>query len=198
MTGGHWTIVIERQNRMKPKFIAMMVMVAGACFAAAPAKTAAAKPPADPNPYAGYGRAMASKKGNPMAVEWQAQNKAALAAATSEKELVCFVRDSASADALLAEVKPGYATDPLKACQIAAVSQFVMRPGWENARSIWTDALIKAFRSAKDDSVIVTYLDQLRWCGYAKHASAVKLLGAASSSKTVRDFAAMVARELEK
>jgi len=182
---------------MKSLMIAMM-MVAGACFAAGPAKTAAAKPPADPNPYAGYGKAMASKKGDPMAVEWQAQNKAALAAATSDKELVCFVRDTASAAALLAEVKPAYATDPLKACQIAAVSQFVMRPGWEHARTIWTEALIKALMSAKDDTVRITYLDQLRWCGYKKHASVVQLIGSASPSKNVRDFAAMVVRELGK
>ena len=182
---------------MKNLVIAMM-MVAGACFADVPAKPAAAKPPADPNPYAGYGPAMASKKGDPMAVEWQAQNKAALANATSDKELVCFVRDTASAAALLAEVKPAYATDPLKACQIAAVSQFVMRPGWEHARTIWTEALIKALMSAKDDTVRITYLDQLRWCGYKKHASVVQLIGSASPSKNVRDFAAMVVRELGK
>lgn len=182
---------------MKSLMIAMM-MAAGACFAANPAKPAAAKPPADPNPYAGYGKAMASKKGDPMAVEWQAQNKAALESATSDKELVCFVRDTASAAALLAEVKPAYATDPLKACQIAAVSQFVMRPGWEHARSIWTEALIKALQTAKDDSVRIAYLDQLRWCGYKKHASVVQLLAAATPSRAVRDFAAMVVRELDK
>ena len=187
---------------MKSLAITMM-MVAGACFAAAPAKPAAApkapeKKYVDPNPYSGYGPAMASKKGNPMAVEWQAQNKANLANATSDKELVCFVRDTASAAALLAEVKPAYATDPLKACQIAAVSQFVMRPGWEHARTIWTEALIKALMSAKDDTVRITYLDQLRWCGYKKHASIVQLIGSASPSKNVRDFAAMVVRELGK
>ena len=124
---------VEWREKMKNLMIAM-VMVAGACFAAAP--KAPEKKYVDPNPYTGYGPAMASKKGDPMAVEWQAKNKAALEAATSDKELVCFVRDLASARALLAEVKPAYATDPLKACQIAAVSQFVMRPGWESARRI--------------------------------------------------------------
>ncbi len=169
-----------------------------AATAAAPAKPAAAKPPADPNPYAGYGPAMASKKGDPMAVEWQAKNKAALEAATSDKELVCFVRDTASAAALLAEVKPAYATDPLKACQIAAVSQFVMRPGWEHARGIWTDTLFKAFVTATDDTVRIAYLDQLRWCGCQRHAGAIQVVVSGCRSKAVRDFADVVIRELSR
>ena len=187
---------------MKSIVIALM-MVAGACFAAAPAKPAAPKAPApkapkyvDPNPYAGYGPAMASKKGDPMAVEWQAANKDALAKATSDEALVCFVRDGASASALLAKVKPNYATDPLVACQIAAVSQFVMRPGWESARRIWTEALFKAFQTATDDTVRITYLDQLRWCGCKKHADAIQVVASACKSKAVRDFAAIVVREL--
>jgi len=182
---------------MKSLMIAVM-MAAGACLAAAPAKPAAAKKPADPNPYASYGKAMASQQGRPMAVEWQNANDAALAKATSDSELVCFVRDGASALALLAQVKPDYATDPMKACQIAAVSQFVMRPGWEHARSIWTDALIKSLQTAKDDTVRMAYLDQLRWCGYKKHAAVVQLLASASRSKAVGDFANVVARELSR
>ena len=159
---------------MKYLMIAMM-MVAGACFAAdsakpAPAKPAHAKPAAaakpapakpapakpapakpaekkyvDPNEFASYGPGTATKAGDPSAAEWQAANKDALAKATSDNELVCFVRDGASARALLAKVKPNYGTDPLVASQIAAISQFVMRPGWENARGVWADALFKAF-----------------------------------------------------
>ena len=192
---------------MKVFTIAMLV-VAGACFAAdpvkpaaakpVPAKPAAVKPPADPNPYAGYGAAMASKKGNPMAVEWQAQNKAALEKATSDAELVCFVRDLASARALLAEVKPAYATDPLKASQIAAVSQFVMRPGWEHARGIWTEALFRAFVTATDDTVRIAYLDQLRWCGCKRHAGAIQVVVSGCRSKAVCDFANIVIRELSR
>ena len=150
----------------------------------------------DPNPYFDYGPAMSSKKGDPMAVEWQAQNKAALAAATSDDALVCFVRDDASARALLAEVKPNYGTDPLKACQIAAVSQFVMRPGWESARRIWADALVKAFVTATDDTVRMAYLDQLRWCGTKKHAGAIQVIASTCRSSAVRDFANVVIREL--
>ena len=150
---------------MKTLMIAL-VMAVGACWAAAPAAPAEKKPAekkfVDPNAYASYGPGTATKAGDPSAAEWQAANKDALAKATSDAELVCFVRDDASALALLSEVKPNYATDPLKASQIAAVSQFVMRPGWESTRAIWTGALFKAFQSAKDDTVRMAYLEQLR------------------------------------
>ena len=187
---------------MKNLMIAMM-MVAGACWAAAPAKPAPAKPAAakekkfvDPNAYASYGPGTATKAGDPSAAEWQAANKDALAKATSDAELVCFVRDGASARALLPKVKPNYGTDPLVASQIAAVSQFVMRPGWESARRIWTEALVDSFRTATDDTVRMSYLEQLRWCGDKKHAAALTVLSSQSESKAVRDFAYVVIREL--
>ena len=187
---------------MKALMISMM-MVAGACFAAAPAKPAAKAPakPAekkyvDPNEFASYGPGTATKPGDPSAAEWQAANKDALAKATSDAELVCFVRDGASARALLAKVKPNYGTDPLVASQIAAVSQFVMRPGWESARRIWTDALIDSFRAATDDTVSMAHLEQLRWCGDKKHAAALTVLLSAVKSRAVHDFAYVVIREL--
>ena len=200
---------------MKYLMIAMM-MVAGACFAAdsakpAPAKPAHAKPAAaakpapakpaekkyvDPNEFASYGPGTATKAGDPSAAEWQAANKDALAKATSDAELVCFVRDGASARALLAKVKPNYGTDPLAASQIAAVSQFVMRPGWESARRIWTNALIDSFRTATDDTVSMAYLEQLRWCGNKIHGSAIQVVASTSQSRAVRDFAYVVIREL--
>ena len=200
---------------MKSLMIAM-AMVVGTCFAAAPAaapakpasaKPAAAKPAAakpaekkyvDPNEFASYGPGTATKAGDPSAAEWQAANKDALAKATSDNELVCFVRDGASARALLAKVKPNYGTDPLVASQIAAISQFVMRPGWESARGVWTDALFDAFRSATDDTVRLAYLEQLRWCGCKKHAAAMMLLASTIKSKAVRDFANVVVRELSR
>ena len=189
---------------MKYLMIAM-AMVAGACFAAAPAKPAAkasAKPAekkyVDPNEFASYGPGTATKPGDPSAAEWQAANKDALAKATCDAELVCFVRDGASARALLAKVKPNYGTDPLVASQIAAVSQFVMRPGWESARRIWTDALVDSFRTETDDTVRMAYLEQLRWCGDKKHAAAITVLSSMCKSKPVRDFAYLVIRELDK
>ena len=185
----------------------LSVCLALATTAAAPANPAPSKPAAakpaekkyvDPNAYASYGPGTATKAGDPSAAEWQAANKDALAKATSDAELICFVRDVASARALLAEVKPNYATDPLKASQIAAVSQFVMRPGWEHARGIWTEALFKSFQAATDDGVRMAYLEQLRWCGCKKHAGAIQVVASACTSKAVRDFANVVVRELSR
>ena len=184
---------------MKSLMIAM-AMVAGACLAAAPAKPAAAKEKkyVDPNAFASYGPGTATKSGDPSAAEWQAANKDALAKATSDDVLVRFVRDVASARALLAKVKPSYGTDPLAASQIAAVSQFVMRPGWESARGIWMDALVDSFRTATDDTVRMAYLEQLRWCGNKKHALAIQVVASTSPSRAVRDFANVVVRELSR
>ena len=108
------------------------------------------------------------------------------------------MRDGASARALLAKVKPNYGTDPLVASQIAAISQFVMRPGWESAREVWTDALFDSFRTATDDIVRMAYLEQLRWCGNKKHAMAIQVIASTSPSRAVRDFANVVARELSR
>ena len=186
---------------MKALMISMM-MVAGACFAAAPAKPAAKGPAekkyVDPNEFASYGPGTASKAGDPSAAEWQAANKDALAKATSDSELVTFVRDVASARALLAKVKPNYGTDPLVASQIAAISQFVMRSGWESARGVWANALFDAFRTATDDTVRMAYLEQLRWCGGTKHAGTIQVVASACKSKAVRDFANVVVRELSR
>ena len=189
----------------------LVAALALAATAAAPAKpTAPAKPAAaapakpvekkyvDPNEFASYGPGTASKAGDPSAAEWQAANKDALAKATSDDELICFVRDGASARALLAKVKPNYGTDPLVASQIAAISQFVMRPGWENARGVWADALFDSFRTATDDTVRMAYLEQLRWCGNKKHALAIQVVASTSPSRAVRDFANVVVRELSR
>ena len=194
---------MKASNLYRLMSFGLVAAFALAATAAAPAKPAAKVPakPAektyvDPNEFASYGPGTATKTGDPSAAEWQAANKDALAKATSDDALVCFVRDGASARALLAKVKPNYGTDPLAASQIAAVSQFVMRPGWESARGVWTDALIDSFRSATDDTVLMTYLDQLRWCGDKKHAAALTVLSSTSNSKAVRDFVYVVTREL--
>ena len=188
---------MKSSNLYRLMSFGLAASLALAATAAAPAKPAAKeKKYVDPNAYASYGPGTATKAGDPSAAEWQAANKDALAKATSDAELVCFVRDVASAAALLAKVKPDYATDPLVSSQIAAISQFVMRPGWEHARGIWTEALFKGFMTAKDDSVRMAYLEQLRWCGCKKHAGAILVVASACTSKAVRDFANVVAREL--
>ena len=55
----------------------------------------------DPNPFADYGAAMKSTPGNPMAVEWQNAQEAALVAATSDAALEACVATPAAAEALL-------------------------------------------------------------------------------------------------
>ena len=121
----------------------------------------------DPNPYANYRLAMASNKTCPMAYEWQTANAAAVAAATTPEALAAFVADKAAADKLLAQLKGAYATDPLVATQIAAVTQLVMTPGCPKAaaaRPIWVAALEQA-KAATTDAYVRTFCDQqLRLC----------------------------------
>ena len=103
----------------------------------------------------------------PTAVEWQNKNDAALAAATRPEVLAKFVATPAAADALLAQVGPAYAGDPLVLTQIAAVTQLVMCPKCDKApaaRKVWVAALEKAVASAKDDYVRTFCRQQLDLC----------------------------------
>lgn len=180
---------------MKRLFFAMMV--AGAMVAGA----------ADPNKYADYGAAMAPDKTSPMAVEWHAANRDAIEKETSDDRLAELVADAESAKALLAKVKPAYATDPMVAAQVAAVSQYVMRsePSWwqfwawfsDSDREVWTAALIDAAANAKDSYCKMMFLDQLRWCGFAEQAQCVRKVGKDSKDRAVCQFASVVAAELD-
>ena len=103
----------------------------------------------------------------PTAVEWQNKNDAALAAATRPEVLAKFVATPAAAEALLAQVGPAYAGDPLVLTQIAAVTQLVMCPKCDKApaaRKVWVAALEKAVASAKDDYVRTFCRQQLDLC----------------------------------
>ena len=132
----------------------------------------------------------------PTAEKWQAQNRAKLAEATKDEVLAAFVKDAASAAALLAEVKPGFQTCPVKAFQIAAVTQYVMRPGKEG-RALWTEQLLAFAAKAEKNDVKMFYLDQLRWCGLKAQAGKVREMGKAAKEKCVKDFAELVATELD-
>ena len=158
--------------------------------------------------WAGYGEDLKTLYGSQMVVTWQDNNRAALDEATAPETLAAFVKDADAAAALLAEVKPAYATDPMKAVQIAAVSQFVLKDDcwcrkvflfWtqthDEQRRIWTAALLDAARKASDPYVKVFMLDQLRWCGYPCQAPAVSVLRA-SPDKAVASMAELVAAEL--
>ncbi len=131
----------------------------------------------------------------PAAEKWQAQNRAKLAEATKDSVLAAFVKDDASAAALLSEVKPGFQTSPVKAFQIAAVTQYVMRPG-KSGRALWAKHLLAFAAKADKPDVAMFYLDQLRWCGLKSQADEVRGLGKASKEKSVADFAAQVAFEI--
>ena len=127
------------------------------------------------NPYAGgYGKAMASEKGDPMAAEWQGEKKCEIAAATEESVLAAFVADAASAEALLAKIGPAYLGDPIVLTQIAAVTQWTMLSDpwyclfWDGphaaGRKVWKAALEKTIASAKDDYVRTFCRQQLDLC----------------------------------
>ena len=134
------------------------------------------------------------------AVAWQNDNDAALAKATADGRLAAFVKDEASAKALLSKVKGAYLTDPMAAITIAAVSQYVVKPCksccLEKARAVWTKALIDTARSATDAYVAQFCIDQLRWCGCPSQAKLVREAAAGKSGEVVA-LAEMAAKELE-
>ena len=183
---------------MKKFLFAAMVAAAAAVFADGPAK--------DPvSPFEGYGPAMASDKAHPMAVEWQNANDAELAKLDDAWADGFLEGGKTAIDELLAEVKPGYATDALKATQIAVLTQRVMatfpQPWWKfwaseehPARSLWASRLLAFASESKSVDVKLFFLDQLRWCGYPRQAAGVL---AVKGSKEVGDFAEMVASELK-
>ncbi len=173
------------------------------CAAAAAAACAAG---ADPNPFASYDAAMKPVKSDPMAVEWQDAGRGAIAAKTGDEVLAGFAESAESAAALLAEVKTAYATDPAVAAQVAAVSQYVMRarPGWwrfwtwfsDSPREVWTAALLDAAAKGGDQYRKMFFLDQLRWCGFAEQADAVRSVGKKSGDRAVAQMSDVVATEL--
>ena len=167
------------------KIFVVAVLAATTCFAAGKKKDAY-----DIRPEA------AKPTDAPISSTWQAKNRAALDAATKDEVLAAFVKDDASAAALLSEVKSGFQTDPVKALQIAAVTQYVMRPG-KDGRALWTKQLLAFAAKAEKNDVKMFYLDQLRWCGLKAQAAKVRELGKASGEKCVMDFAELVAAELD-
>lgn len=159
--------------------------------------------------FADYGKDMSATYQSCTAVDWQNKNNAPLAEATKPEVLEGFVKDEASAKALLASVEGAYTSDPMKLMQIAAVTQFVMVDDecwckkvflfWQQTRAeqrkIWATALLDLAKGSKDSYVTVFMLDQLRWCGCPCQAPAVSVLRA-SQDKAVADMATIVATEL--
>ena len=109
------------------KTFVLMVLAAATCFAAEQKK----KDAYDIRPDA------AKPADAPASEKWQQDNKDKLAEATKPEALAAFVKDGASADALLAKVKTDYGTEPLDAFVVAPVTQYVMArvPAPTRARS---------------------------------------------------------------
>ena len=109
----------------------------------------------------------AADDGIPTAVIWQNRNDRALKEATKPETLAKFVETDAAADALLAQLKGAYGTDPMTMTQIGCVTQLVMCPKCPKApacRKVWVAALERA-RAKTDDGYVRTFCDQqLRLC----------------------------------
>ena len=144
----------------------------------------------------------------PTGAEWQAANSEKIAAETSDSALAAVVADEASAKALLGKIKGAYLTDALLATKIAAVSQYVMvgsdaawyefwRTSRPAAREIWSEALLAVAADSKDAYVQQFCLDQIRWCAKCSQSAKVRSIAAQAKAKEVKDFAELVARELE-
>ena len=137
--------------------------------------------------------------GVPTAVAWQNANDRALSQSMSPESLGAHVQSSEAADALLAQVKGAYVTDPMVATRIAAVTQLVMCPTCKKAkpaRAVWSSALLAAAAASEDAYRTVFLLDQLRWCGTPDQAERVQAIGDKAKEPCVKEFAAWVAREL--
>ena len=143
----------------------------------------------------------------PRATTWQAQNAEALAAATSDAEVLSYLACPCGGYGILSRIRPAYATDPLDAERISAITQYVMvdagsswwqfwREHRDGLRRRWTQALLRRASAAADEYVVIFCLDQLRWCGYADQDADLAALEAKSSPR-VREFLGMLRRELK-
>ena len=134
------------------------------------------------------------------AVKWQEAEQNAIAAATSDSALAAAVASPEAAAALLSRVRGAYASDAVALAQIAAVTQFAMRPGVPPAsRAIWESALLARIGSVADPYVKTFCLDQLRWCGGKTALNAldgIRTAAAAANDGAVRDMAVLTARHI--
>ena len=142
--------------------------------------------------------AAATASAQDSAAQWAGKQQAALDA-VNDAALAGLLKQGAPAlDALLAEVKTGYASDPVALTRIAALTQYVMRPDGASGRTAYAGALLAAAQRAGDADIICFFLDQLRWCGRKEDVPCVRAIGEKASDPAVRDFAFLVARELDR
>ena len=100
--------------------------------------------------------------GIPTAVAWQNANEAMIADATNPETLRAFVASDAAADALLAQLKGAYRTDPFVMTQIGGVTQQVLSPKAPACRKTWVAALERRIASS-DDDYVKTFCRQQLW-----------------------------------
>ncbi len=144
---------------MTQKILLAVALCMGLSFVTVPA--VAAK---DPNPYADYEPAMKSTDEKPLLSFWQVKNAKKVAEATTTAKLDAFLASDAAADALLAQVKEAYKSNPIVMIQIASVTQRAQVSSKE-ALARWIAALKRAKASAKDNYRWGFYRDQLALCG---------------------------------
>jgi hypothetical protein len=153
----------------------------------------------DSNPFATYEACFAPDQMAKSAAEWQKAEAAAIEKATSKEVLAAIVGSDEAIRDLLGKVKDAYATDPIVATQIAAISELVMCTKCDKApacRARWTAALVDAAVNAPDAYRKMFFLDQLRWCGRAEDKAGILSVAHTSSDAAVREFAVMVMREI--
>ncbi len=151
------------------------------------------------NQYTNIKPTAAPKQAAPTAVHWQNVNQKALDEALSCKTISGLVATDKSMADLLAKVQGAYLTEPIVATQIMEISHKVMCnkcPKAAGVRVRWVAALLSAAKSSTDIYRTTFFLDQLRWCGRKSDVKAINAIAAASNSKAIKDFAAMVIREL--
>ena len=158
---------------MKKILFAASIAVCAAVFAA---ETKSGEKPkyVDPVKYADYTLAMQDTAETPFAVSWSQKHDDAIKAATTDEVLAACVADAESAAALLAKIKPAYASDPLVLTQIAAVTQWVMLNDpwycllWNGphaaGRAIWQAALARKIAESEDDYIRTFCRQQLDLC----------------------------------
>ena len=173
---------------------ALLAIVAAGCTTTTPAPEAsAAKPKKDAYDI----RPQDKGSKYPTSQAWQADNREKLDKETSAAACAEVLSCAKKADKLLGAVKTGYQTCPMAAEKIAAVTQYVMTPAGAAKRDLWADALFTHAQAADKSDVACWYLDQLRWCGRADQAEAVRSWGASHKcKKCVGAFSVMVADEL--
>ena len=182
--------------------VSLLAFASAALFAAETGAPAVAKDPVFP--FNDYGPAMRSTAEYPLAANWQEENRAAIDAATTDAALAAIVAEPAVARGFLTRLKAAYAVDPFVAVQLAAVTQYVMRPepawyafwkpSYKEARRIWVLALLEKAESSDNAYIQQCCLEQLRWCvcNCPTVRERIAAIGAKSTDEGVKNLVELV------